>query len=47
MARYVVADDQKNTAIVAIIGLCIQQANGSSCQWLEDMTNSNRQKYFR
>jgi len=26
MARYVVAKDQKNTAIVAIIGLCIQQA---------------------
>ena len=37
----------KNTAVVAIIGLCIQQLCGGSSHWMEDKTNSNRQKYFR
>jgi len=36
-----------NTAVVAIIGLYIQQLCGGSSHWLEDTTNSNRQKYFR
>ena len=36
----------KNAAVVAIIGLCIQQSCGGISQWLEDMTNSKRQKYF-
>jgi len=46
MGRQVAAEEQK-TAVVAIIGLCTQQLCGGSSHWLEDTTNSNRQKYFR
>jgi len=45
MGRHVAAKE-KNTAVVTVIGLCIQQLCGGSSHWLEDMTNSNQQKYF-